>query len=784
MIGKTISHYRIVRKLGSGGMGDVYEAIDDRLDRRVALKFLQFESSTDPEARARFIREARSASALDHPNICTVYEVDETPEGLLFIAMAYYGGQSLAERLTAGSMGLGETLEIAIHASEGLARAHAMGIFHRDIKPGNLMVTDEGMVKIVDFGLAKLSGGSRITRTGTTVGTPGYMSPEQVSGANVDQRTDVWALGVMLYEMLTGVLPFVGDNQASTIYAILEKDPIPASQLRGGLPVRLEHVIGKALQKDPTARYQSVTELLIELKAIRSELSAETDILVTIATTRRPVRTRSLLALLVIVIALAVLLTVAKQPRERSTETAAEGDISPAASKIDSIAVLPLKNLSGDPNEDYFADGFTEALIASIARIGSLRVVSRTSVMTFKDSKLPLPEIARALGVKAVIEGSVQRSGDRVRVTAQLIDASTDEHLWVDTLDRDMSDVLSLQSEIARSVATRIEAAIGPSNDSKSTIDPKAYEAYLRAREANQRMESTRAVEYYRLAIELEPDFALAHAGLASQYVFEAVNGRLRPRDVFPLAATAARKALEIDPGLSEAHAANGKVQLYFDLDWQGADESLRKAISLNPSSVEAHQSYGFYLASTRRFEEAIEEMKIARDLDPLSPLASWTVPWAYFLAERFPESIAGFVEIRERFPNLLMTHTFLALNYAAMGLEDEAISECGVSLSVMTDATTQGLCGWVYGKVGREKKAREILERLLVMSKAQIVDPFNIATIYAAIGEDDLAMDWFEKTYHDRFPSVLNINAGPHGAIREHPRFKALIDRIGFPKE
>lgn len=744
MIGDTISHYHIVERLGGGGMGEVYEAIDTKLDRKVALKFLHPEASRHTSAKERFVREARSASVLDHPNICTVFEIDETDDGRLFIAMAHYGGGSLARKLEAGPLGVDESLSIAIQIAAGLARAHAKGIIHRDVKPANVMIADDGVVKIVDFGLAKLSGEDRITRTGATLGTLVYMSPEQVSGEDVDHRTDIWALGVVLFEMLTGGLPFEHDNLTATIHAILRRDPPPIDRLRRGLPESIETFIDRALQKDAAKRIQTMDEVIEELKSIQDVFTGNTTLMEAWHED-------------------------ARSDRSRIT--------------FDSMAVLPLRNLSSNPDEEYFADGFTEAMITSLARLGSFKVVSRTSVMTFKASSAPLPEIAKALGVRGLIEGSVQREGDRIRVTAQLIDAATDDLVWVETYDREMTGVLALQSEIARSIAETIKATVGQEAAEPARIRPEAYEAYLKGREAQQSFE-WEAGEYLREAIELEPDFAPAHAELASLYVLGAWNSFIRPREAFPAAARAARRAIELDPTLPEAHAALGKVQLYFEQDWARSQTSFLRAIDLNPSSVDAHQAYGMYLSASRRFLEGMRQFEIARELDPLSPMANWLIPWNHFLAEEFAESVEGFQDFLERFPRAIVApRPFLAASYAALGQNEEALAECRTSLESLDDPNSVSLCGWVYGRLGRETEAREVLAQLLEMSEHRLVDPFIIGAVYLGLGDHESAMTWFERTYDERFPSALNLDGGPFGEIREHPRFRALIDRIGFPR-
>ncbi len=486
MIGKTISHYKILEKLGEGGMGVVYKAKHLKLDSFVALKFLPPQLVTQKAAKKRFIHEAKAASSLEHPNICAVHDIDETPDGRMFIVMPYYEGETLQEKVERGPLEFDEAIHIASQVASGLARAHEKGIVHRDVKSANILIANDGHVRILDFGLAKLAKQTRLTKTGTTVGTVMYMSPEQAKGDDVDRRSDIWSLGVMLYEMLTGHLPFRGEIEQAVIYSILNEEPEPITTARREVPLQLEALVEKALAKTPEKRYQQMEELLADLEIQREELALGIKprrfIKLRRLRRKRWFRYGAMVSVFVILMA---------------TGMQFFGGRNMA---IHSIAVLPLENLSGDPEQEYFADGMTDALIADLAQIGALRVISRTSVMQYKGGvRKPLPEIARELNVDAIIEGSVFREGDRVRITAQLIHAQTDRHLWADSYVREFVDILTLHSEVARAIAREVKARVTPEEETRLArtrpVDPEAYELYLRGRAFAQQKWSVEAFE-------------------------------------------------------------------------------------------------------------------------------------------------------------------------------------------------------------------------------------------------------------------------------------------------
>jgi len=610
MIGQTISHYKILEKLGAGGMGVVYKAYDTALKRDVALKFLPADLTRDESARKRFIHEAQAAAALNHPNICAVHEIGESEEQL-FIVMPLVEGQSVRGKLQGGPLPVGDALDVALQVGRGLAKAHGIGIVHRDVKPGNVLLSGDGQATVVDFGLAKLATQTRLTKTGMTVGTVGYMSPEQARGEGVDHRTDVWSLGVMLYEMLTGRVPFSGDADPAVVYSILNETPEPVTGIRREVPVALEDVVERALSKAPGKRFETMAEMLTALETVEAEsqlgIKRRRH-----AAIKRLMRRKRLLAAstaAVVVVIAAVLVTTFYQ----------------AGHAIDSIAVLPLENLSGDPDQEYFVDGMTDALIAALRKIGPLRVVSRTSAMRYKGVQKSLAEIAQELDVDAIVEGTVLREGDQIRITAQLIHASTDRHLWADRLDRELSDILSLHSDVAQAIAQDIHVTLTPQEQTQLanvwTVNSEAHDLYLEGlyhyNKVWSKKEFEKAIELFQQAINVDPNHALSYAGLARCYEWLCYRGHLPRDEANEKFYRAMGNALEIDEKLPEAHLALAKFRFYENWDWAGAETEFKRTLELNPNSSEARYEYAWYLMAMGHFEEALAAAKWALKRDP-----------------------------------------------------------------------------------------------------------------------------------------------------------------------
>jgi serine/threonine protein kinase/tetratricopeptide (TPR) repeat protein len=776
MIGKIISHYRIIEKLGEGGMGVVYKALDSKLERFVAIKVLPQHLSEDAEATSRFIHEAKAASSLDHSNIGTIYEIDETPDGQTFIVMAYYEGCTLREMIDCGRIGPEDALGIAEQVASGLARAHDQGIVHRDIKPSNIIVTEHGEVKIVDFGVAKLAGKTRLTKAGSLLGTIAYMSPEQVKGEDVDQRSDIFSLGVILFEMLTGGRPFKGEYEAALLYSIVHEEWALPGDGRSGLDPDIEAIIGRTLAKDRDERYQNVDDLLHDLEYLREDRSE-------ITATRRSKSKRSRILVRFgraawIAIAVAAVAATALYI------------MFPRAEVIDSIAVLPLENLSGDEKEEYFVSGMTDELISRLAQIGQLKVISRTSIMSYRNSSKPLPQIARELKVKAVLEGSVLRVGDRVRIAVELIHAGTDRSMWGESYERSIRDVLRLQSEVAQDIAYKIKVKL-TSHDRREltsvpSISAEAHEAYLKGRyHLNQRTSDAilAGLKYFQQAIEIDSSYAQAYAGIADSYILLAGYSLQDPEEIYSKAQRAARKAIEIDDRLAEAHTSLAVVKWHYEWDFEAAEEQFRKAVSLNKNYSTAHHWYALYLSFVGRFEEAVAEMLNAQSVDPVSLIVNAAVGLVYYYAERPEEALAQSRRTLELNDVFFPAYTVLGRAYMQKGMYAEAIDAFGrvIELSGRRSSVLSLLAHPLVAS-GREAEAEALYEELEKRSRLEYVSPFDMAVLSMALGERGRTLDWLERSYDERAFDIMSMQAEPlFKSLRGEPRFVELTRRIGL---
>ncbi len=790
LLGKNIGHYQIISLVGKGGMGEVYRARDTKLDRIVALKILPEEMAADRERMQRFVREAKAASALNHPNVAHIYEIGEA-EGVNFIAMEYVEGQTLAAKINGQPLEVGEIVEIGSQIADALDEAHSKEITHRDIKPANVMLTPRRQVKVLDFGLAKIAGPSAQavasdistiakTASGVVMGTVPYMSPEQALGREVDQRSDLFSLGVVLYEMATGRLPFSGANSSETLDQILHAQPEAMARFNYNVPAELERVVRKCLKKERERRYQSARELLVDLKNHQRDSQSSAMKVTQVATSSRS-RRWLLIAFAVTLLALGGVALYLFLPRAQ-----------PKGEAIKSLVVLPLENLSGDPAQEYFADGMTDALIGDLAKIRALRVISRTSAMHYKGTKKSLPEIASELGVDVVVEGTVQRFGDRVVIRAQLIHAATDRHLWTETYARDLRDVLGLQSEVAQTIAREIKIKITPAEQAllahNRSVNRKAFDDYLQGRYLywNKRTKENleKAIEYFQSAIREDPTYALAYVGLADCYnsLGTIMHSALLPVEARRRAEEAARKAIEFDSELAEAHATLGFVN-HYNWNWDAAEADFKRAIELNANYANAHAHYSKYLVSRGYEEEAIAEADRARELDPLSLAISVDRGHVLLMARRYAEAIEQLRRVITLDPSHFSAHWFLGHTYTANEQVGEAIAsyEKAAALSGRAPGAI-GFLGAAYALAGRKDEANKILNELLELDRRRYVTPAALASVYIGLGAKDQAFAWLEKSFHERSNHLAFFKVSPlQDSLRSDPRFDELLRRIGL---
>src|SRR5438067_9926487 len=763
MIGTTLGHYTLLEEIGAGGMGRVYRAMDERLEREVAIKILPAGALEDPEARKRFRKEALALSKLNHPNIATVHDFDRQDE-TDFLVMEHIEGVTLAEKLAHGPLAEKEVLRLGLQLAEGLAAAHAHGVLHRDLKPANVRVTPEGRLKILDFGLAKLL--PQESHTATTAsksklaaaGTLPYMSPEQVLGEKLDGRSDIYSAGDVLYEMATGRRPFEDEQPSRLIDEILHQAPVAPRAVQSRVSPQLESVILKCLEKEAENRYQSAGELAVDLRRLASVGAASTA-----AVTARPrVRARAwwtAAAAVVIVLVMAPVVV-------RYGQRVAKGG---GTAKIESLAVLPFENLSGDPAQEYFADGITDELTSRLARSGELQVISRTSAMQYKGARKPLPEIARELGVEGIVEGTVMRAGDQVRITTELVRAASDEHLWTESYRREVKDILQLQEDVAEAISAQIRGKLGQVTPAlaRRAVNPRAYEAYLRGRFYwNKRTEedTRNAVSEFQQAIAADASYAPAYAGLADCYTTLWLSlGTMRREQALPLARAALAKALELDPSLAEAHTTLGEVLLNADWNFAEAEVQFQRAIQLNPGYATAHHWYGLYFGYRGNIAQARVELEKAHQLDPLSSIIELNVGWSYYLERDYDKFIQIAQRVAEKDPSFWIAHWDLGAAYTQKADYPKAMGELKSALKIVPKSSAVlAAMAYATARAGNKADAENILRHLQQRSGHETVSAEDIAVVYLGLNDKENALRWLERAQQAHSQGLLLLKADP----------------------
>ncbi|MEK6322774.1 MAG: protein kinase [Acidobacteriota bacterium] len=766
VISETVSHYRILKKLGAGGMGEVYLAEDTRLGRQVALKFLPASYQYDSERRGRFLKEARAASALRSPNIAAIYDIGEH-DGAMFIAMEYVEGEVLSQRIDRRTLPTSDVIDIATQIADALDEAHTLGIIHRDVKSSNLIVTERGLVKMLDFGLAKMiqGGGSTDssdptvalggqTAFGVVLGTVSYMSPEQALGRDIDQRSDIFSHGVVIYEMLTGRLPFEGASATEIIDAIIHKEPIAIARFNYDVPAELERIVRKCMEKDREWRYYSARELSTDLRNLRRD--SNTTAITGVSATRKTQGAR----------------------RARSRKV------------IDSLAILPLINAGGDPDTEYLSDGITESIINSLSQLPNLRVMARSTVFRYKGKDVDPQSVGQELGVRAALTGRVLQRGDLLIIKAELVDTDDGSHLWGEQYNRKLLDIFTIEEEISREISDKLRLKLSGAEKKqltkRHTENSHAYQLYLKGRFYwNKRTEDglKKGIDYFQRAIENDPSYALAYAGLADSYNILVSYSALAPKDAFPMAKAAAIRALELDDKLAEAHTSLAFVKFGYDWDWAESELGFKQAIQLNPGYAFAHNFYAVILAALGRFDEAFAQIKKAHELDPLSLPINTNLGWLLHLARRFDEAIEQYLKAIELDEGFGLAHRRLGQTYEQMQMYSEAVAEFQKAVALSgEDLELLSARGHFYAMLGERDKANQVLEQLNALAQRRYVPAYLIARVYLGFGDNDRVFEWLEKACEERYGYLAYLNVEPlFDSVRSDPRFDEIVRRVGL---
>ncbi len=785
MIGQTISHYKIIEKLGEGGMGVVYKAHDTTLNRSIALKFLPDKVNKDETAKARFLQEAQAAAGLNHPNICTIFGVEEY-EGQLFISMEYIEGGTLSEKIPFSKVD--DAITIATQIGEALQEAHAKGIVHRDIKADNIMLTSKGQAKVMDFGLAKLKGSLKLTRTSSTVGTLGYMAPEQIQGGEVDYRSDIFSFGVLLFEMLTGKLPFRGEHEAAMVYSIVNEEPAPLTKYQPDLSPELERIIGRALEKVPEDRYQSVADMVSELRRERKKTTKigrlsvpnsrpssaeEISRVVAKPAAKKKVIVFGSIGLLLLAVGLAIYFYLGR------------------GQSIDSLAVLPFENVGASPEQEYLSDGLTESIINNLTKIASLRVVPRSTVFRFKGKEMDVQEVGSKLNVRAVLSGRITHRDQVLDVQVDLIDVNRQSELWGHLYHSSTTDILSLQQQITDDVSSRLGIGLSTETREKlakrSTANTQAYQLYLQGRyywNKRNAVALERAIDYFHQAIALDSTYALAYSGLADCYIIQSQYSGIPSRITIPMTIKSAQHALELDNSLAEAHT-DIAFCLYNEWQYDDAEREFKQSIALNPRYATTYQWYNILLLRIGRFEEASAMIQQAHQLDPFSPVIMLNVGAIPLVRGQFEEALGYFVKSVELDPSFAVGYEWEGIaNYKLKKYpEAQAQFEKAVELSGRSSECISSL-GYFYAKRGMREKALQLLKENELRYRTGTGSAYNIARIYAGLGEKDKALELLGQDLNDRSIWIGNLLIDiVWDDLRTDPRFIALTKKAGLTK-